>query len=322
MPICSSRRTLPACPTTRCGTTRSCSSRPTRHWCRAVTIPLWLVYPKDGVAVSDGPIGYLDRGRGPEIERFVTDLEAYLLAPEAQRRIAEAGRRVEGGAGAAAKPEPAWNLEPTRNLTVLRPPEPKIIFAALNLYQEALRRPSLTSLCLDVSGSMTGPGIDQLHQAMSFLFTPATTRDALVQWTPDDHIVAIPFSGQAYPAVKGTGAPADQARLKAWGQTLEAIDGTDMYACSRAALREMRPDLATRRYLPALLIMTDGRSDGDMDAFIREWQAQAPGIPIFGVTFGDADTAQLDRVAKATGGRVFDGRKNLADAFRAARGYN
>ena len=284
--------------------------------------PLWMIYPKDGVAVSDGPIGYLDRGRGPEVEKFVTDLEADLRAPEAQEKIAKAGRRVEGAAAAEARPVPEWNFDPSRPVTALRPPEPKVLFAALNLYQEALRRPSLTALCLDVSGSMSGPGIDQLRRAMSFLFTPDTTRAALVQWTPSDHIVAIPFSGQAYPAERGTGAPGDQARLKAWGQTLDAIDGTDMYPCARAALAEMRGDLATRRYLPALLIMTDGRSEGDMEGFIREWTRQAPDIPIFGVTFGDADTTQLDRVAEATGGRVFDGHKDLAEAFRAARGYN
>ena len=284
--------------------------------------PLWLVYPKDGVAVSDGPIGYLDHGRGSEVEKFVTDLEAYLLAPEAQGKIAEAGRRIASGAAGAAKPVPDWNFDPTRPVTALRLPEPKIIAEALSIYQSALRRPSLTALCLDVSYSMVGPGIDQLRKAMHFLFTPSETRDLLVQWTPDDHIVAIPFSGQAYAAEKGTGAPADQARLEAWGQTLEAIDGTDMYACARAALREMRGDLAKHRYLPALLIMTDGRSDGDMEGFIREWQAQAPGIPIFGVTFGEADTTQLDRVAQGTGGRVFDGHADLATAFRAARGYN
>ncbi len=284
--------------------------------------PLWLVYPKDGVAISDGPIGYLDRGRGPQVETFVTDLEAFLLAPDAQGKIAEAGRRVAGGAAAAAKAEPAWNLDPARPITALRPPEPKVISAALAIYQGTLRRPSLTALCLDVSGRMSGQGIDQLHKAMHFLFTPSDTRDLLVQWTPDDHIVAIPFSGQAYPAETGTGAPADQTRLEAWGQKLEAIDGTDMYACARAALADMRADLATHRYLPALLIMTDGRSDGDMEGFIQAWKAQAPSIPIFGVTFGDADTTQLDRVTQATGGRVFDGRADLATAFRAARGYN
>jgi Ca-activated chloride channel homolog len=284
--------------------------------------PLWLVYPKDGVAVSDGPMGYLDRGRGEDVEAFVTDLEKFLLSAEAQKRIAAIGRRVGPGSGAVATPVPAWNLDTSRAVTALRPPEPKVIFNALNLYQEALRRPSLTALCLDVSGSMEGQGIDQLHGAMNFLFTPEQTRNLLVQWTPDDRIVAIPFSGSAGVPRTGTGNAADQAELKQWGNGLSAGGGTDMYACIDQALQTMTPDLDSGKYLAAILIMTDGKSEGDLDAFIAQWKSRGRAIPIFGVTFGDADTAQLDKLATATGGRVFDGRSSLAEAFRAARGYN
>ncbi|WP_413993250.1 substrate-binding domain-containing protein [Labrys okinawensis] len=284
--------------------------------------PLWLIYPKDGVAISDGPMGYLDRGRGADVETFVTGLEKFLLSADAQKRIAAIGRRVGPGSGAVATPVPEWNLDTSRAVTALRPPDPKVIFNALNLYQEALRRPSLTALCLDISGSMQGPGISQLHDAMSFLFTPEQTRNLLVQWTPDDHIVAIPFSSGAGDPQTGTGAPADQKRLKQWGNSLEADGGTDMYACVEAALQTMTPDLDSGKYLPAILIMTDGRSEGDLEGFIAQWKSRGRGIPIFGVTFGDADTAQLDRLATATGGRVFDGRSSLAEAFRAARGYN
>ena len=45
-------------------------------------------------------------------------------------------------------------------------------------------------------------------------------------------------------------------------------------------------------------------------------------VPIFGITFGDADRSQLDALANATGARVFDGSKDLVAAFRSARGYN
>jgi Ca-activated chloride channel family protein len=284
--------------------------------------PLWLVYPKDGVAISDGPMGYLDRGRGADVETFVVDLEKFLLSTDAQKRIAAIGRRVGPGSGAVTTPVPEWNLDTSRAVTALRPPDPKVIFNALNLYQEALRRPSLTALCLDISGSMEGEGISQLHNAMSFLFTPEQTRNLLVQWTPDDHIVAIPFSGTAGDPEAGTGAPADQDRLKRWGNSLDAGGGTNMYACVDRALQTMTPDLDSGKYLPAILIMTDGKSEGDLEGFIRQWARQGRGIPIFGVTFGDADRAQLDRLATATGGRVFDGRSSLAEAFRAARGYN
>ncbi len=70
-----------------------------------------------------------------------------------------------------------------------------------------------------------------------------------------------------------------------------------------------------------VVIMTDGRSDKS-PGFAEDWRGAVHETPIFGVTFGDADKSQLDRLADLTRSRVFDGGKNLNDAFRAARGYN
>ena len=68
-------------------------------------------------------------------------------------------RRVElGRADPDRRPMPSHQFDPSRALTVVRPPEPAVIQKALSLYQEALRRPSLTALCIDVSGSMKGHG--------------------------------------------------------------------------------------------------------------------------------------------------------------------
>jgi len=284
--------------------------------------PLWLVYPKDGVAVSDGPLGYLDRGRGTDVETFVLGLQKFLLSDDVQKRIAATGRRVGLGRSDAAAPVAAWNFDPSRPVTAVRPPEAKVIWAALNLYQEALRRPSLTAICLDVSGSMDGKGIDQLHAAMTFLFTPDTTRSMLVQWSPEDHITLIPFSSAPGPTEQGTGALGDQARLKQWGLGLAAGGGTDMYACVNQAMQAMGSDLASGKYLPAIVIMTDGQSQGDRDGFLATWRRSNPKVPVFGITFGDADRSQLDYLASETGGRVFDGRSGLVEAFRAVRGYN
>ena len=44
--------------------------------------------------------------------------------------------------------------------------------------------------------------------------------------------------------------------------------------------------------------------------------------PVFGITFGEADRSQLDHIAETTRARVFDGTKDLREAFRTMRGYN
>jgi Ca-activated chloride channel family protein len=283
--------------------------------------PLYAIYPADGVAVADSPLGFVDHGRGADVENFFNELVAYLQSTPIQQRIADTGRRIPLG-GATAKPEPNWNFDPTRLLTAIRLPEPAVIRQALDLYQAALRKPSLTALCLDFSGSMQGDGERQLQQAMQFLFSPERTSEVLVQWSPADRIVVIPFDGATRDTYRGTGAAADQGTLLSEVSHQSADGGTDMYACANTALKEIEktPNLAT--YLPAIVIMTDGRSDGDSAGFMAQWNAVSPHVPVFGITFGDAEKSQLDTLAAQTSARVFNGAADLVGAFRAARGYN
>lgn len=284
--------------------------------------PLYAVYPEDGVSVADSPLGFVDRGRGKEIESFFADLQAFLLKDEIQARIARTGRRVELGRAAPLARDPATNLDPGRKLTVIRPPEPAVIQKALAIYQEALRKPSLTALCLDVSGSMRGAGEQQLLDAMRFLLDPVRTREVLVQWSKADEIFILPFSDRVQWVAHATGAESEQAALLGRALQLKADGGTDFYTCGARALAAMRPLIDAGHHLPAIVVMTDGKSQGEMTTFENAWRADGQRVPVFGVTFGDADRSQLDALARLTGGRVFDGTKSLTDAFRAVRGYN
>jgi Ca-activated chloride channel family protein len=284
---------------------------------------LYAIYPQDGVAVADSPLGFVERGRGREIESFFNDLQAFLLTSETQARIAQTGRRVELARATNMAADAVTNIDPGRRLTVVRPPEPTVIQKALNIYQDALRRPSLTALCLDLSGSMQGQGELQLMEAMRFLLTPARTREVLVQWSTEDQIIVLPFNDHVIWSASTSGEESAQGGLLARTLELHAGGGTDFYACGAAALRLMKPVLDRGQHLPAIVIMTDGKSQGAMETFARPWQADGSRVPVFGVTFGaDADRSQLNNLASLTGGRVFDGTKSLAEAFRALRGYN
>jgi Ca-activated chloride channel family protein len=285
--------------------------------------PLYAIYPADGVAVADSPLGFIDHGKGAATEKFFSELLAYLQSSEVQKQIAATGRRLPFSSDAvAATPEPDWNFDPSRVVTAIRLPEPAVIRQALDLYQVALRKPSLSALCLDFSGSMQGDGEQQLQAAMRFLLTPQEASQVLVQWSPDDRIIVLPFDGGVRDGFEATGDAEAQAALLAEVVDERANGGTDMYACASDALRRIAaaPDRAD--HLPAILILTDGRSEGDAQAFLDQWRRVEPHVPVFGITFGDADKTQLDALAAATSARVFDGRGDLAGAFRAARGYN
>lgn len=283
---------------------------------------LWAVYPSDGVFVADSPLGFIDRGRGAEVEVLFNKLQDYLHSPDVQAKIAATGRRIAlAGGTTAPKPEPDWNFDPSRLVTSIRSPAPDVISHALTLYQESLRRPSITAFCLDYSGSMSGAGENQLKDAMHFVLSPEEASQALIQWTPKDKIKIIIFTDAIEDMTDGTGAKDSQSSLLQFVNDHRAGGGTDMYKCLEQAESWINGQPDRDAYLPAILVMTDGKSDGDAGGFQRLWSGN-PAIPIFSITFGDADETQLDALAKLSRARVFDGKKDLRAAFRAARGYN
>ena len=76
------------------------------------------------------------------------------------------------------------------------------------------------------------------------------------------------------------------------------------------------------QYTPAIILLTDGQSDGSVKKFREAYDQLSANIPVFSIMFGDADESQLQKVAEYTNARVFDGREDLTEAFRSVRGYN
>ena len=76
------------------------------------------------------------------------------------------------------------------------------------------------------------------------------------------------------------------------------------------------------KYTPAIILMTDGVSDYNYRTFQNAWDTLGIDVPVFSITFGAADPTQLEELAEATGGRVFDGTQDLTEAFRSVKGYN
>ncbi len=281
---------------------------------------LYAIYPADGTAYADAPLGFVARGQAPSVHAFFRDLQAYLLTPEIQGRMARQGRRpvIAGVAGAVA--EPGWNFDPARAPRALALPAPDVAAHALDLYQLALRRPSVTAYCLDFSGSMRGAPEAQLKAAMAAVLDPASTAASLTQWTPQDRILILPYDDKVRTVATGDGSPASQARLLAAAQAQDSKGNGDFYGCAQHAIGAMRPWLA-KGYLPAVVLMTDGHAKG-RDGFEKFWRKDGAGVPVFGISYGKADKRDLEGLAGLTQARVFDGAPDLAEAFRAQRAYN
>ena len=94
-----------------------------------------------------------------------------------------------------------------------------------------------------------------------------------------------------------------------------------MYAAMEEGLKQLRKyDLS--QYTPAIIVMTDGMSNDYYEQFKEMYRAEGKDIHVFSIMYGDADSSQLDELAKLTNARVFDGREDLTGAFRKVRGYN
>jgi Ca-activated chloride channel family protein len=283
---------------------------------------LYAIYPSDGAAFANSPLGFIDRGHGEAQSSFFAALQKHMLSAEVQKQLVALHRRPAIGEATGVKPDPSWNYDPTRLVTLVRMPEPAVVRAALDLYQEGLRPPSLTVYCLDFSGSMQGKGEESLKAAMRFILSHDASAPLLVQHGPHDQIVVIPFDGEVRRVVRGSGSAADQARLLDAVMNEHPSDGTDIYACAERGLAEIAATPNAHDYLAAIVVMTDGKSEDNARRFLSKWKLAKGDIPVFGITFGEADATQLDRLAEATRARVFDGTKSLSEAFRAVRGYN
>lgn len=292
--------------------------------------PLWAVYPADGLTIADSPLGYVDKGDAGKAKLFQA-LQDYLLSPQVQDRIGDLGRRTgllgldaSGADRSAFNPE--WGIDLERVISPIPLPGETVIREALDLYQTALRKPSLTVYVLDFSGSMRGDGETQLKEAMSTLLEPERARRYLLQPSAQDIHLVLPFDGLPRDVWSASGNDPQELRQLLF-KILEsqAGGGTDIYAATSAALQTLGTfEGQMREMFPAIILMSDGKSSDNLDA-LRQTMEDVPygyDVPVFSIAFGDADAGQLKAISEMTSARFFDGKTDLVKAFRHAKGYN
>lgn len=287
--------------------------------------PLYVVYPYDGLSLADSPLGYVEAGSAKKEEAFLA-LQSFLLSDQIQDEIQRTGRRT-GYTGVLEKNKdvfsPDWGVQADRVLSPFKYPNSEVIIKALNLYQTEFRKPSLSVYCLDFSGSMEGEGNRQLVAALEQIFLQQNAEKNFLQANEADENIAIIFSGSVTDTYTAGGdAPGLESLYSAIGR-LKPGGGTDIYAAASKAL-ELLKGYDLSKYTPAVILMTDGRSQGGLreSGFENTYRQSGLTVPVFSIMFGDADSGQLDQLAELTTARVFDGRQDLIGAFRTVKGYN
>ncbi len=280
---------------------------------------LQVIYPIDGLAFADWPLGYVDRG-DPEIEAIFQKFKAYLLTDEIQQELVDQGRRpTKIGFTPTYDPEvfnADWGVDVDQPFTFINVPTGDVVFDALHLYQSEFRKPAFTAVCLDYSGSMKGSGERDLESAMEVMLENPRAQEYFIERATSDVTVVIPFDSDIDGIWRVNGNdPAALSELLTKTKEKSASGGTDMYRCLNTAMDQF--DESLDGYSPSIVVLTDGKSDGSIDSFAaRQPAVLTDRIPVYSIMFGDASEEQLTALAELTSGAVYDGREGLIDALR------
>ena len=287
--------------------------------------PLTLIYPREGVVTADYPLLLLDASKRADYDKVV----AWLKSPPIQQRLMkETDRRPI---------LPSIPLEARfGSQTLVELPFPgqrSVVDRILTSYLDEQRIPAHAYFVIDLSGSMQGERIVALRQALLNLMGSDTSLSGqFSSFREREELSFVPFRNIVEPAVdftigSGTSKETSLASARQFAQGLTPNGGTAIYSALAEAYRNIamaqkqHPD----RYY-SVVLMTDGVNNNGMDfdtfrAFFAQLPADTRKIKTFPILFGDADTQAMQQIADMTGGKVFDGNKNLSSAFKAIRGY-
>lgn len=286
--------------------------------------PLYIIYAKDGVSISDSPLAYIDNSDKNKLEIF-EKLQSYILSEEGQQELLKTGRRVwYGGVNPNADKtifNPNWGIDTTKYLVPVKYPSTAVIKKALALYQSELRKPTHTVFCLDYSGSMSGEGEQQLVSAIKYILTEEEASKNMLQFSSKDKISVITFNQE----IK------NKWNIENGVQTQELIENieneeptgmTNIYLATSEALNILKTENMDK-YNLSIILMTDGVSNkGNFYDVKKLYTNMGRDIPVYSIMFGSASASQLDDIAKLSNAKVFDGRTNLLEAFKKVRSYN
>lgn len=290
---------------------------------------LELIYPSDGVITADYPLTVL-ASASPQARDGHRRLAEYLRTPDVQRAIMErTGRRPA---------VPGVGLEPRFGTVALVelpfPARADVVDTLLTSWFDRVRRPSRTVYVLDTSGSMAeGTRIDDLKSALAGLSgADATLTGRYRRFRGREEVTLLPFSStpgvpQRFTVDEQDPQP-DRERIAAAARALAPDGGTAIYdSLGRAYEIAGEQIAADPDRFTSVVLMTDGENTdgGDLERF-RGYVAGLPealrAVPVFTVLFGESATAEMEEVARLTGGRTFDARSvPLAQVFSEIRGY-
>ena len=278
-----------------------------------LTFPLAFIFPAGGTIWADHPYCILDNAD------WVSDEQAeaagifldYLLSDEQQEAAIDNYLRPLDSRIALHNPMTLdYGTDPRVTPATVPPlpsPNADISAAVIDIFNLNKRKATVL-IVIDVSGSMEGERIKTARTA---------TVEFLQRLDPDDQVGVIIFSDEPVvleaPARVGDvveGLSGRVGGLVADGNTALYQSVCDAVSLMQAQQAEDAANGESRLY--GIVLLSDGEdtvgrvTENQMFATCLPSQAEADGIKIFPIAFGDAaDTEVLNRIATVSGGRLF-----------------
>lgn len=287
--------------------------------------PLDLIYPREGIITADYPLLLLRSQKRSQYQRLVDELRK----PDIQRWIMTHTNRRP----VIPQVRPDSRFPSTILVELPFPATLDVINDLLTAYLDEFSHPSDTIFVLDVSGSMEGPRLNSLKSAMAGLTgLDQSLTGRFARFRNREDVTIITFSSSVRGEESFTVDATDQSSpsmvaIRSYVDSLEAGGRTAIYSALSEAYRvAVQSHAQDPSRFVSVVLLTDGENNSGIgeQEFLRGIRGLpgASGIRTFAVLFGEANSAELQDVATATGGKVFDSRSvALAEVFKEIRGY-
>lgn len=276
-----------------------------------------VITPQDGVITADYKLSLI-KGTNQAKQDIYNKLVDYLMSNAIQKKIASTtDRRTK----TSSSYENAFELP--------FPAQKKVVQSLLKAWAAEARKPAHMVFQIDTSGSMED-NMDNLRAALKTMTGESATTDSekLLALQPREQVQFIEFSSgvKSNKTVKITdgSTSADYKSLDSYFDNMVADGGTSIYDTLEKTLEDAK-GMVTDDSTTSVVLFTDGENNGDTDFDgFKDWYSRnkaVHGIPVYTISFADANSEELDALASFTGGRQFSASSDLSSAFKEVRGY-
>ncbi|MEV4753619.1 substrate-binding domain-containing protein [Micromonospora sp. NPDC049559] len=284
--------------------------------------PLEILYPRDGIILADYPMLLLQPAKRDSYEMVVN----WFRSERAQREIME--RTLRRPLNGQVPRDPRFRDFSTN--TLYFPERKETIDRLVAEYAKPQsRNPSHLIFVLDFSASMRGSRIAALRATFAgFSGADPSATGKFVRFYKGEKFTIMRFGGRVLDQRDFTiSGPSDLDAIRDYVATEQFDRTTGVWSALDAAYGKAETMTRDHPERPVtIVLMTDGENNTgiNLQGFLRNYEARPPAakaVHTYTVRLAEANPGELDRAAKATGGRMVDANgTSLSEAFKEIRG--